>query len=155
MSLKFLSKKKWHVKRLENIKKVAEAELKYKEEQTKILELQHEKEEERELEILRQIQIASGQIEPPKQRVEWLYKEPALKNINEEQPKSITNEKEPKEEADKTERNSRFKIADQNMLLREDPLFAVKNQKKQLNDFKKKNESDKEFPKHHKFKMKK
>ena len=85
MSLKFLSKKKWHVRRLENIKKVAEAEAKQAEEQTRMAELRREREEEREMEAIRRIQEASGQIPVQQRRLEFLYKEPNIPKKNEEE----------------------------------------------------------------------
>ena len=85
MSLKFLSKKKWHVRRLENIRKVAQAEAKQAEEQTRMAELRREREEEREMEAIRRIQEASGQIPVQQRRLEFLYKEPPVPKKNEEE----------------------------------------------------------------------
>lgn len=84
MALKFLSKKKWHVRRLENIRKVAEAEAKLAEEQTRMAELRREREEEREIENIRKIQEASGRIPKQQPRLEFLYKTPPVKKQSEE-----------------------------------------------------------------------
>lgn len=84
MALKFLSKKKWHVRRLENIRKVAEAEAKLAEEQTRMAELRREREEEREFENIRKIQEASGRIPKQQPRLEFLYKTPPVKKQSEE-----------------------------------------------------------------------
>ncbi|KAH0795322.1 pre-mRNA-splicing factor CWC25 [Histomonas meleagridis] len=85
MALKFLSKKKWHVRRIENIRKVAEAEKKYSQEQTRMAELRREREEERELENIRKIQEASGRIPKQQPRLEFLYKTPVIKRREEEE----------------------------------------------------------------------
>jgi hypothetical protein len=84
MALKFLSKKRWHVRRVENIRKVAEAEAKHAEEQTRMAELRREREEEREMEDIRRIQEASGRIPKHQQRVEFLYKTPVVRKQSEE-----------------------------------------------------------------------
>lgn len=84
MALRFLSKKRWHVRRLENIRKVAEAEAKQAEEQTRMAELRREREEERELEAIRKIQEASGQIPAQQPRLEFMFKEPPVPRKNEE-----------------------------------------------------------------------
>jgi hypothetical protein len=85
MALKFLSKKRWHTRRLENIRKVAEAEAKQAEEQTRMAELRREREEERALEQLRRLQEASGQIPKQQPRLEFIYKTPAIKKPSEEE----------------------------------------------------------------------
>jgi hypothetical protein len=84
MALKFLSKKRWHVRRLENIRKVAEAEAKQAEEQSRIAELRREREEERELEAIRRLQEASGRIPKQNPRLEFIYKTPVIKKPSEE-----------------------------------------------------------------------
>jgi hypothetical protein len=85
MALKFLSKKRWHVRRLENIKKVAEAEAKQAEEQSRMAELRRELEEEREMEAIRRLQEASGRIPKQKPRLEFLYKTPTIRKPTEEE----------------------------------------------------------------------
>lgn len=85
MSMKFLSKKRWHVRRLENIKKVADAEAKMAEEQTRMAELRKEREEERELEAIRMMQEASGQVPKRQERLEFLYKAPPVPKKMEEE----------------------------------------------------------------------
>jgi hypothetical protein len=84
MSLQFLSKKRWHVRRLENIRKVAAAEAKQAEEQSRMAELRREREEERELESIRRLQEASGRIPKQRPRLEFLYKTPVIKKSSEE-----------------------------------------------------------------------
>ena len=84
MSLRFLSKKRWHVRRQENIRKVAEAEAKHAEEQTRMAELRREREEERELEAIRRLQEASGQIPTQQPRLEFMFKEPPVPRKTEE-----------------------------------------------------------------------
>ena len=78
MAMKFLSKKSFHVRRLDNIAKVARAEEKMREEQTKMAELRREREEEMDLEELRRAQEASGRVDKAPVRVEWMYKAPQL-----------------------------------------------------------------------------
>ena len=85
MALKFLTKKKWHVRRLENIRKYAEAEAKQAEEQTRMAELRREREEEREFENIRRIQEASGRIPKQQPRLEFIYKAPSIKKQTEEE----------------------------------------------------------------------
>lgn len=84
MSLKFLSKKRWHVRRIENVRKVAEAEAKLSDEQTRMAELRREREEERELENIRKIQEASGRIPKQQPQLEFLYKTPPVRKRDEE-----------------------------------------------------------------------
>lgn len=78
MSHKFLNTKKFHPRRLDNIRKVAAAEAKYNQEKTAIAELLREREEEKNLEALRNLQIQSGRIQPCKKRVEFIYKAPLI-----------------------------------------------------------------------------
>ena len=85
MALKFLNTKRWHVRKIANIRKVAIAERKYKEEQTRMAELRREYEEERDLEALRALQEASGRVPTHKTRVEWLYKAPPIKKQEDEE----------------------------------------------------------------------
>jgi hypothetical protein len=85
MALKFLSKKRWHVRRMENIRKVAEAEAKQVEEQSRMAELRREREEERELEAIRRLQEASGRIPKQRPRLEFIYKTPVVKKTSEEE----------------------------------------------------------------------
>lgn len=84
MALKFLSKKRWHVRRIENVRKVAEAEAKLSDEQTRMAELRREREEERELENIRKIQEASGRIPKQQPQLEFLYKTPPVRKKDEE-----------------------------------------------------------------------
>jgi hypothetical protein len=85
MALKFLSKKRWHTRRLENIRKVAEAEAQQAEEQTRMSELRREREEERAMEQLRRLQEASGRIPKEQPRLEFIYKTPVAKKPTEEE----------------------------------------------------------------------
>ena len=83
MAMKFLSKKRFHVRRLENIARVAKAQAMQKEELTRMAELRREREEERDLEELRKAQEASGKVEKASKRLEWMYKTPQMRKDDE------------------------------------------------------------------------
>ena len=85
MALKFLSHKRFHPRKLCNIKAVAFAESKLKQETTRLYELRREMAEEKDLENLRNIQIASGRIPDRPTRVEWMYKQPPIPQKEDEQ----------------------------------------------------------------------
>ncbi|EAX91267.1 1300013D05Rik protein, putative [Trichomonas vaginalis G3] len=152
MSMKFLSKKRFHPRRLDNIRKVAEAEAKYKEEQTRMAELRREREEEKDLEELRKAQEASGRIEKTTRRLEWIYKAPIIQKkgdedeedevrvnplLEKQRPDAILQEK---RHAQMTQNNlpgAKFLMAvneykgDKDMKLREDPFTAIFNKKRE------------------------
>ena len=153
MAMKFLSKKSFHVRRLDNIAKVARAEEKMREEQTKMAELRREIEEEKDLEDFRRAQEAAGRIDKAPHRVEWLYKTPQLAK-NDDNPIDDAKEKAkmdyeslppeaklayPKlEEIEKNQLpgskflvTSKFGVGDDEMKKREDPFTAIFNKKKQ------------------------
>ena len=84
MALKFLSHKRFHPRKLCNIKAVAQAERKVKQETTRMIELRREMAEEKDLENLRNLQIASGRIPNVSSRLEWMYKPPPIPQKEEE-----------------------------------------------------------------------
>ena len=153
MAMKFLSKKSFHVRRLDNIAKVARAEEKMREEQTKMAELRREREEEKDLEDFRRAQEAAGRIDKAPHRVEWLYKAPQLAK-NDDDPLDDAKEKArmdyeslPPEaklaypKLDEIEKNqlpgskflvsTKYGVGDSEMKKREDPFTEIFNRKKQ------------------------
>lgn len=84
MALKFLSKKRFHPRKVCNILKVVEAETVYKEEMSRMSELRREREEERNTQLLTEQMINCGLIPKVKPRVEFLYKAPIIINKEED-----------------------------------------------------------------------
>ena len=83
MSLAFLSKKTWHVTNLVNVEKVWLAEQQDKAEAAKLETWKKDREEERQIMELRQLQRESGQGEGGSgapERVDFLYEAPTTKN---------------------------------------------------------------------------
>lgn len=78
MSLKFLSKKSWHTTNLNNVEKVWMQEQKAAEEDKKLLDLQKQILEERQIQELRQLQVASGQqVKVVDSTLDWMYEGPS------------------------------------------------------------------------------
>lgn len=152
MALKFLSKKRWHVRKLDNIRKVAEAEMKSREEQTRLAEMRREREEEKDLEALRQLQIASGRIPKEKPRLEWLYKAPPIKKREDEETISredilanLRSDEVMQAEQEKELKSQQLpgvkflteiapKKGDEEIIIREDPLTAILARKQKEQD---------------------
>lgn len=78
MSLKFLAKKSWHTTNLSNVEKVWIAEQNAEKEKKKLAELQKQINEERQIQELRELQVASGQIvKTVDTTLDWMYEGPA------------------------------------------------------------------------------
>lgn len=159
MSMKFISHKTWHPRRLDNIRKVAIAEAKYNEEQTKMAELRREREEEKDLEELRKANEAAGRIEKAPRRVNWIYEalivqkkgdedeEPEEERVNplkfQQRPDAIMQDKVHAQMTQTNAPGSKFLGAvkeskgDKEMKMREDPFTAIFNKRKQEEERKK------------------
>eukprot|EP01083_Nonionella_stella_P034856 95302_1 len=75
--LAFLSKKPWHTTNINNVERVWKAEQKAANEKKLIAEIRKKREEERQVQEMRNVQIEAGLINPDDvQRLEWMYKAP-------------------------------------------------------------------------------
>lgn len=78
MSLKFMAKKSWHTTNFKNVERVWVAEHEAEEEQKKVVELQKQIIEERQIQELRRLQVASGQVvKTVDTTLDWMYEGPA------------------------------------------------------------------------------
>ena len=77
MSLAFLAKKSFHTTNLDNVERVWIAEQKAENEAKKLAELQKQIDDERKIQELRQLQVASGQkVKTTDSSLDWMYQGP-------------------------------------------------------------------------------
>lgn len=130
-------KKSWHPKTFRNLKKLWEAEKAAEGEEQKVVELQTERNKEREKDELLRLQIQAGLVSERPQRLEWMYSSMGASEMNQAKRDNTSHKninQTPKEvgkvEEAKSVPSARGEVAKS----REDPLFLMKEMDKHISE---------------------
>lgn len=151
MSLKFLSKKKFHTTNLENVEQVWLKEQEQLAEERKTLELKRQIAEEREYERVQELQEKSGLIKrsfKQRSKLAWMYQGPAASNLANREDyldgkksagdlldkQEVKYSDKPKYEVSDNSSSISIDQNEQFRRLHQDPLFAIKRAQKQRID---------------------
>jgi hypothetical protein len=143
MNKSFLSKKSWHTGTLSNIEKVWKAERAHEIEQKKIKQYLKEIEEQRQIEELRKLHSETTGL-TRQERLDWLYQEPINTGPSPEEYMTGKAYKDPEKENELKQlkdkpgslwfNQPKNDAVDMVTKIRDDPLFAIKQEEKKKRD---------------------
>lgn len=141
-ALQFLNKKSWHTSTIRNSEKVWLKEQEAEKEEARVKELQKQIDEERKIEEIQKLEIASGRLKPEdvqrRRQLNWMYQEGHDNKSDEKEKEDVLLGKKSVEIEKLTEekkKEERAALIDADTKLREDPLAQIqKDEIQRLNE---------------------